>query len=244
MKKGFRYILWFLLIIFMFSSKMALAVLPENNNAQQLLKEESSPLLTNIDIIPEKDQLRIEMNFDQEIQYKDFALNYPSRFIIDVKDGQNFSWFKQFNYQDTLLKQVRIFHLRSHSENGLRIVVELKYDGPEYEIFWDEELKRLEMIIHRQFMTKESTNLATDVMYHQIRKGLDDGPVLIQALEVEIEPKIEALKILQDIGFSYPVPELQLKTSFKNGGLRGFSKISDLVKQEQGFVGINGGFFR
>ncbi len=218
MKKFFGRNLRLLVLVFMLVLMMVF-VLP-------VYSEEigDQPLLQKVDIIPENDKIRIQMYFDQVVEFDDFSLSNPERFVVDLKNAEYITWYQQLSVEDSLLKQIRIFH----HQNGLRMVVELNYDGPWYELFWHNAENRLEMVIHRKFNSKESINLADGVKYYQIRQGLNAGPVLVQALDIEI---------------SFSVPKIKLKTSFKSGGVRGFSKVSDLARQEEGIAGINGGYF-
>lgn len=218
------------MIIFLFFSVPAFA---------DTVEEEIKAFLKTVEITPKRDVVEIQLVFDRNIEFSDFTINNPPRFVIDIKDGRYSHWYRQFTQKDPLLKELRIFHNR----NGLRIVAELKYIGPWYGIFWDEKSKTLKMTIHRLFMKKKYTLLAPGIKYFQIRKGLFDGPVMIQALEVEVAPFVEGRKVLEEIGAIVPGPKITLKTAFKKGGLRGFMKVSDLVKQEQAFAGINGGYF-
>lgn len=197
------------------------------------------PILETVNILNEKDQIQILMTFDQAIEYTDFALQNPTRFVIDVQGGGYQNWFQQFPQNDPMLKQVRIFHNR----DGLRIVAELKYDGPWYELFWHQEEQILQMIIHRRFADRNTTRLAKGVQYHNMKQGMDDGPLRIQAIEVDVDPFGEGRKILQEIGSPNAKLQIQLEAAYRDGSLRGYSTVSDLVKQEEGLVGINGGYF-
>lgn len=202
-------------------------------------RDPDHPMLETVNIVNEKDQIQILMTFDQVIEYTDFALQNPTRFVIDVQGGSYRNWFQQLPQNDPMLKQIRVFHNR----DGLRIVAELKYDGPWYELFWDQDQRVLQMIIHRRFAERNTTRLAKGVEYHNIKQGFADGPLRIQAIEVDVDPFGEGRKILQEIGSPNAELNIHLEAAYRDGSLRGYSTVSDLVKQEDGLVGINGGYF-
>ncbi len=197
------------------------------------------PMLEKLDVSLERESIKIDMRFSQEIDYTDVTMQNPTRFVIDVQGGWFLTQFKQEDYQDSLLRQVRYFQYR----DGLRIVAELKYAGSWYDLTWNEETNTLTMIIQRKFTKRQTSTLADGVTYHYIRSGTNDGPVHIHALEIEINPFAEGRKILEEIGSDYPITNLSLRTTFRKGSLVGFNKISDLVEQEDAFAGINGGYF-
>lgn len=206
---------------------------------EDINREFTLPFLEFLNVQPNESDILIEMRFNQSVEFDDFTLHNPYRFVIDVKGGWNFEPFKQLNFQDPMLKAVRSFY----HKGGLRIVIELNYEGSEYDLFWDEEIGVLQLVIDRTFMKKTTTQLSEGVQYHQIKQGLLAGSVIVHALEVEINPYKDGQQVLEEIGKAYPLPNFELKATLRKGGLRSFSKVSDLVKQEAGLVGINGGFF-
>lgn len=199
----------------------------------------NQPMMENLAVSLEDQVIKLTMEFSQEIEYTDFLLQNPPRIVVDLPGGWQLQRFQQITYSDPLLHQVRYFFYRG----GLRIVAELNYPGPSYELSWDQTNQRLTMVIQRRFTKKETTVIVPGIEYHYIKTGLKAGPVTIHALEVELNPYAAGQKMLEEIGAPYPLPDLTLKTAFNAKILQGFTSVSRLVAQELAVAGINGGYF-
>ena len=196
--------------------------------------------LEQVNIVPVKNDVQVHLTFNKEIEFNSMVTHEPESIIIDIKNA----WYKELTQKiespEWLLAPLEIVQYL----DGVRVTINLKYGGPWHDIYWDKKSKTLKLIIHREFSNFQSVNLAPGVTYHQIRQGLAAGPVRIQVLEVEVPDHPEGRAILAEIhGKPLPKPKVSLKTALHRGSLAGFTRVSNLVKQEKAFAGINGNFF-
>lgn len=205
------------------------------------ITEDALPKLDSIKVVTGKNDIQVILPFNQQVEYTEMVLHEPERIVIDIKN----TWYKtvtsQVDPRDWLFDKLDIFQ----TLDGLRVIINLKYDGPRHELDWDKKTNTLTLTIHREFFEHHTITLGRGVIYHQIKQGLPLGPVAIQALEVEVPDHPEGRKILAEIHHQ-PLPKspVSLKSVTRNGEvLQSLTKVSNLVKQEHAFAGINGNFF-
>lgn len=241
-KRRGLYIILLISLLTIFSSSVLTVSAKGVREVEGIYYKGERPFLKNIIYTMDKKEFEVKFYFDSDIEYKDFFLKTPPRFVIDIKGGQ-YNWpYRKIEPHDPLIKELRIFH----NSRGLRIVAEFNYRGPWQELDWDAENKILTMTVHRQFTEKDSVSLEKGIDYYQIREGLAKGPVSMQAIIAEPASHIKGRKMLEAIGKMEPGPDLLVETAYKNypkGKLNGLSKLSDLNIQENGIAAINGGFY-
>lgn len=196
--------------------------------------------LDSITVVIGTSDIQVLLPFNQQVEYTEAVMHEPERIVIDIKNAWYKSVSSQVDPQDWLFDKLEIFQ----NLDGLRITINLKYAGPWHDTYWDKKTNTLKVDIHREFTDLHSIAIGEGVTYHQIRQGLAAGPVQIQALEVEVPAYPEGRKLLAEIHHQLlPKSPVSLRSVVRIGGLQGLTKVSNLVKQEHAFAGINGNFF-
>ena len=220
--------MFIILFIFLLSIPLPLFALDEFRGVQNL-KPESSGInkIVNIELVQDKDKSQIIIELSKPLEKLPVLMSTLETVTFDVEsiyeDGEK---KKSEIISDSLENNFinKVSWVKNPSNTSFE-VKRVHYSPVEFKKESEQNLLIVEF--PRKYFVKESTVLKPGIIKHFIRTEVERGPIVANALEIDLSNENISLKAI--------LPN--------RSKIKGKESLSKLVKDEMAFAGINANYF-
>lgn len=176
------------------------------------------------------EMVRVTFELSSLPSYRVLPVKVPPKVIIDFEDT-SILMEQEIPVNDVLVQSVRI---SMDSSSRARVVISLNYLAGDSRVYTLQDPPRVVVELPKVFENRSSIFVTRGVEYLQIRRGIPQGPLMIDALYVDMKD-----------------PDIEVRTALAGstddgnpaGWRFGLEATSTLVERSGAIAGMNGAYF-